>query len=262
MVAFLKKPEGSEGFHQIVYFLNSTHIQYALSKNPTIYVLLIHQFWQTASASTSENGGMEITATIDERVKIVTEASIRRHLKLEDSDEQLDEEERKRIAKVHEEANTFNAEEWDNIQAQIEADKELAQKLQAEERGKFSEVKKARLLVEMINERKRLVNTFTPMESDDTVPKVVPGSSKRDAEQELNPESLKRQKIGEGSEPAEESKDELSQEQLQQLMISRRRDEYCYSLLIVKEFRPEIQVELPSGMVLVNSCGIQFLDGG
>ncbi|GJZ71017.1 hypothetical protein Tco_0634868, partial [Tanacetum coccineum] len=33
---------------------------------------------------------------------------------------------------------------------------ELAQKLQAEERGKFSEVEKARLLVEMINERKRL----------------------------------------------------------------------------------------------------------
>ncbi|GKC00369.1 hypothetical protein Tco_0986505 [Tanacetum coccineum] len=70
--------------------------------------------------------------------------------------EQLDEEERQRIARVHKEANTFNAKEWDNIQAQIEADEELAQKLQVEERGKFSEVEKARLLVEMINERKRL----------------------------------------------------------------------------------------------------------
>ncbi|GJW78778.1 hypothetical protein Tco_0140460 [Tanacetum coccineum] len=86
MVAFLKKREGSEGFHLIVDFLNSTHIKYALSENPTIYVLLIHQFWQTGSASTSENGEMEITATIDGRVKTVTEASIRRHLKLEDSD--------------------------------------------------------------------------------------------------------------------------------------------------------------------------------
>ncbi|GJS27679.1 hypothetical protein Tco_0488299 [Tanacetum coccineum] len=57
---------------------------------------------------------------------------------------------------VHEEANTFNAEEWDNIQAQIEADEELAQKLQVEERGKFSKVEKVRLFVEMINERKRL----------------------------------------------------------------------------------------------------------
>ncbi|GJR74611.1 putative ribonuclease H-like domain-containing protein [Tanacetum coccineum] len=36
--------------------------------------------------NTNENGEMEITATIDGRVKTVTEASIRRHLKLEDSD--------------------------------------------------------------------------------------------------------------------------------------------------------------------------------
>ncbi|GKC08239.1 hypothetical protein Tco_0999849 [Tanacetum coccineum] len=86
MVAFLKKPEGSAGFHQIVDFLNSTHIKYALTKNPTIYVSLIHQFWQTASASTPENGDMEINATIDGRVKTVTEAFIMRHLKLEDSD--------------------------------------------------------------------------------------------------------------------------------------------------------------------------------
>ncbi|GJV05952.1 hypothetical protein Tco_1343608 [Tanacetum coccineum] len=193
--------------------------------------------------------------------------------------EQLDEEERQRIARVQEEASTFNTEEWDNIQAQIEADEELALRLQAQEREGYSEADKARLLVELINERKRKfaqqraeqrrnkpmtqaqqrtymcnyikhmgshtlqqlkklsfdeikelfeitmkrVNTFTPMESDDTVSKVVAGSSKRDAEQELNQESSKRQKIGEGSEPAEESKDkesdELSQEQLQQLII-------------------------------------------
>ncbi|GJR46774.1 putative ribonuclease H-like domain-containing protein [Tanacetum coccineum] len=86
MVAFLKKPEGSTRFHRIVDFLNSTHIKYALTENPTIYVSLIHQFWQTASASTSKNLEMEITATIDGRVKTVTETSIRRHLKLEDSD--------------------------------------------------------------------------------------------------------------------------------------------------------------------------------
>ncbi|GJR08296.1 hypothetical protein Tco_0790948 [Tanacetum coccineum] len=86
MAAFLKKPEGSAGFHQIVDFLNSTHIKYALTENPTIYISLIHQFWQTAFASTYENGEMEITATIDGRIKTVTEASIRRHLKLEESD--------------------------------------------------------------------------------------------------------------------------------------------------------------------------------
>ncbi|GJU41246.1 hypothetical protein Tco_1194203 [Tanacetum coccineum] len=86
MVAYLLKPEKSEDFHQIVDFLNTSHIKYALTKNPTIHVSLIQQFWQTASASTNENGEMEITATIDGRVKTVTEASIRRHLKLEDSD--------------------------------------------------------------------------------------------------------------------------------------------------------------------------------
>ncbi|GKB29949.1 hypothetical protein Tco_0869350 [Tanacetum coccineum] len=65
MVAFLQKPEGSAGFHQIVDFFNSTYIKYALTKNPIIYVSLIHQFWETASSSTSENGEMETTATID-----------------------------------------------------------------------------------------------------------------------------------------------------------------------------------------------------
>ncbi|GKC18345.1 hypothetical protein Tco_1020495 [Tanacetum coccineum] len=471
MVAYLQKLEGSEGFHQIIDFLTTIHIRYALTKSPTIYVSLIEQFWQTASANTHENGDVEITATIDGKVKVVSEASIRRHLKLEDSDgistlptseifeqlalmgnmkraskgytgvdtplfqrmlvqeaatmphdspllrdhllgsdegsmthneltilctqlstkvasleedfkqtkkvygnaytklimkekklehkfiapeedytvepdistanvpvrtagagvntvspkvkttaeslvyirrsaakrkdkgkdimkeaepvqkktklqleqerlrleealrlqEQLDEEERQRISRVHEEASTFNDEEWDNIQDQIEADKELAHGLQAQERERYSEADKARLLVELINERKRKfaqqraeqrrnkpmtqaqqrtymcnyikhmgshtlsqmkkhsfeeikelfeitmkrVNTFTSMESDDTAPKVVAGSSKRDAKQELNQESSKRQKIGEGSELAKELKDELSQEQLQ-----------------------------------------------
>ncbi|GJU28519.1 hypothetical protein Tco_1167140 [Tanacetum coccineum] len=66
--------------------------------------------------------------------------------------EQLDEEERQRIARVQEEASTFNTEEWDNIQAQIEADEELALRLQAQEKEGYSEADKARLLVELINE--------------------------------------------------------------------------------------------------------------
>ncbi|GJX38562.1 hypothetical protein Tco_0251865 [Tanacetum coccineum] len=86
MVAYLKKTEDSKGFHQIVDFLNTSHIRYALTKNTTIYVSLIQQFWQTTTASILDNGEVEITATIDGKVKIVTKASIRRHLKLEDSD--------------------------------------------------------------------------------------------------------------------------------------------------------------------------------
>ncbi|GJY83719.1 hypothetical protein Tco_0497095 [Tanacetum coccineum] len=45
-----------------------------------------NMFWETVSASTSKNEEMEITATIDRRVKTITEASLRRHLKLEDAD--------------------------------------------------------------------------------------------------------------------------------------------------------------------------------
>ncbi|GKA27246.1 putative ribonuclease H-like domain-containing protein, partial [Tanacetum coccineum] len=70
---------------RLVGFLHTTHIKYALTENPTIYISLIHQFWETASATTNQNREMEITATIDGRLKTVTEASIRRHLKLEDS---------------------------------------------------------------------------------------------------------------------------------------------------------------------------------
>ncbi|GKA88206.1 ribonuclease H-like domain-containing protein, partial [Tanacetum coccineum] len=159
--------------------------------------------------------------------------------------EQLDEEERQRIARVHEEASTFNAEEWDNIQAQIEADEELAHRenlpnkelnkpmTQASQRTymcnyikhmgsrTLQQLKKLSFdkVKELFKTTMKRVNTFTPMESDDTVLKVVVRSTKIDAEQELNQESSKRQKIRESLEPAEELKDELSQEQLQQLMI-------------------------------------------
>ncbi|GJT25879.1 hypothetical protein Tco_0895816 [Tanacetum coccineum] len=62
------------------------HLRYALIESPTIYVSLIQQFWNTAAARTLDNGKIEISATIDGKDKIVTEASIRRHLKLEDYD--------------------------------------------------------------------------------------------------------------------------------------------------------------------------------
>ncbi|GKC75684.1 hypothetical protein Tco_1126458, partial [Tanacetum coccineum] len=58
--------EGSEDFHQIIDFLNLSHIKYALTENPTIYTSLIQQFWETASASTSKNEEKEITTTIDQ----------------------------------------------------------------------------------------------------------------------------------------------------------------------------------------------------
>ncbi|GJW23953.1 hypothetical protein Tco_0037764 [Tanacetum coccineum] len=86
MVAYLVKSEGSEGFHEIIDFLTSSHIYYALTECSTLYISLIEQFWQTAALSTTEDGVHAITATIDGRDKIITEVFIRRHLKLQDSD--------------------------------------------------------------------------------------------------------------------------------------------------------------------------------
>ncbi|GJY94617.1 hypothetical protein Tco_0510978 [Tanacetum coccineum] len=80
MVTYLQKPEGSEAFHQIMDFLNTSHIKYALIENPKIYISLIQQFWGTATARTTDDGEVEITASIDGQVKTITEASLRRHL--------------------------------------------------------------------------------------------------------------------------------------------------------------------------------------
>ncbi|GJT77906.1 putative ribonuclease H-like domain-containing protein [Tanacetum coccineum] len=55
------------------------------SLNVQPYISLIEQFWQTAALSTTKDGVHAITPTIDGRDKIITQASIRRHLKLQDS---------------------------------------------------------------------------------------------------------------------------------------------------------------------------------
>ncbi|GKB16721.1 hypothetical protein Tco_0850644, partial [Tanacetum coccineum] len=86
MVAYLVKSESSEGFDEIIDFLTSSHIYYALTENPIIFVSLIEQFWETAVLSTTEEGLQAISATIDGHEKLITEASLRRHLKLEDAE--------------------------------------------------------------------------------------------------------------------------------------------------------------------------------
>ncbi|GJZ00043.1 putative ribonuclease H-like domain-containing protein [Tanacetum coccineum] len=76
----LKISTVSEGFQDIVDFLNGSHIKYALTKNPTIYVSLVEKFWQTATARTVDNGEQKINATVDGKEFTITEASVRRHL--------------------------------------------------------------------------------------------------------------------------------------------------------------------------------------
>ncbi|GKA79492.1 hypothetical protein Tco_0786088 [Tanacetum coccineum] len=86
MVAFLKKPKNSEGFHEIVDFLNQSTLRYALITNPTIYTSQIKQFWQTATVKTLDSGEVEINAIVDGHNKTITEASVRSSLQLADAD--------------------------------------------------------------------------------------------------------------------------------------------------------------------------------
>nr|GEX93813.1 hypothetical protein [Tanacetum cinerariifolium] len=66
MVAFLSKSDASRGFDQIVDFLNTKVIQYALVVNPTIYVSCIKQFWATASIKKA-NDVVKLQALIDRK---------------------------------------------------------------------------------------------------------------------------------------------------------------------------------------------------
>ncbi|GJY27711.1 putative ribonuclease H-like domain-containing protein [Tanacetum coccineum] len=135
------------------------------------------------------------------------------------------------------------AEEWENIRARVEAGKELTQRQQAEERNKshtlhrlrgysFNEIK------ELFETTMKRDNTFVPMETEvkgkaselaagslqaTITDSAEVGSSKRAAEAELDHEGSKRKKTNEASgsvqeQPDEEEK-ELSQEDLQQMMM-------------------------------------------
>ncbi|GJS94655.1 hypothetical protein Tco_0801623 [Tanacetum coccineum] len=74
-VGFLKKPEESAGFAEIVDFLKGSHIRYALTHNPTVHDSLVKQFWQTITASTLADGTLELRVTIDTLEYTVTEDS-------------------------------------------------------------------------------------------------------------------------------------------------------------------------------------------
>ncbi|GJU66631.1 hypothetical protein Tco_1252890 [Tanacetum coccineum] len=138
--------------------------------------------------------------------------------------DKMDESKQSKLRKVA--AKTRN--ELEDIQATIEAGEELAQRIQAKEGEKYSEAEKARLLEDtyLRSEKDILPNKELKKGGTSHLYKLnrelISRSSKKDVEEELNQGSSKRQNTGENSELVEESKekedDELSQEELQQLM--------------------------------------------
>nr|GEZ23822.1 xylulose kinase-1 [Tanacetum cinerariifolium] len=85
MIAYLTKSDASEGFNQIIDFLNASLIQYALTVNPNIYVSCIKQFWSSISIK-KVNDVVRLQALIDRKKVIITEATVREALRLDDAE--------------------------------------------------------------------------------------------------------------------------------------------------------------------------------
>nr|GEU72441.1 hypothetical protein [Tanacetum cinerariifolium] len=85
MITYLNKSDASEGFHQIIDFLNGSYIKHALTINPHIYVSCIKQFWNTVVVKQS-NDVTRLQALVDKKKVVITEATIRDALRLDDAE--------------------------------------------------------------------------------------------------------------------------------------------------------------------------------
>nr|GEY05534.1 retrotransposon protein, putative, unclassified [Tanacetum cinerariifolium] len=85
MVAYLNKSDASEGFDQIINFLNESYIKYALTVNPHIYVSCIKQGWNIVVVKQS-NEVTRLQALVDKKKAVITEATIRDVLHLDDAE--------------------------------------------------------------------------------------------------------------------------------------------------------------------------------
>nr|GFC62504.1 hypothetical protein [Tanacetum cinerariifolium] len=85
VVAILTKSNASEGFDQILDFLNGSYIKYALTVNPHIYVSCIKQFWNTVTVK-QLNDVTRLQALVDKKKVLISEAVIRDVLGLDDAE--------------------------------------------------------------------------------------------------------------------------------------------------------------------------------
>nr|GEX19029.1 ribonuclease H-like domain, reverse transcriptase, RNA-dependent DNA polymerase [Tanacetum cinerariifolium] len=85
LIAYLVKPAESEGFEQIIDFLNRSSVRYALTASPTICTSCIKLFWSTSKVKTV-NDKVRVQALIDGKKVTIKESSIRRTLRLDDAE--------------------------------------------------------------------------------------------------------------------------------------------------------------------------------
>ncbi|GJU16279.1 hypothetical protein Tco_1144245 [Tanacetum coccineum] len=100
--------------------------------------------------------------------------------------------------KLQETTTSKKIEEWDNVQAMMDADYELCKRLQEQEQGELTIEEKSKLFMELMNERKRhfanyeeiqkafdkimgWINNFKPMDSEEvkSSEKKAEGSRKK-----------------------------------------------------------------------------------
>nr|GEY71318.1 hypothetical protein [Tanacetum cinerariifolium] len=85
LIAYLVKTAESEGFEQILDFLNGSSVRYALTASPTIRTSCITQFCSTVKVKTV-NDEVRVQALIDGNRVNIKESSICRTLKLDDEE--------------------------------------------------------------------------------------------------------------------------------------------------------------------------------
>ncbi|GKD07899.1 hypothetical protein Tco_1187584, partial [Tanacetum coccineum] len=85
MVACLERNDGNAEFHQILDFLSSSTIHYALTVSPTIYAYYIEQFWTTAK-SQIVNNVKQIHAIVDGKAVVISESLVRNDLLFDNED--------------------------------------------------------------------------------------------------------------------------------------------------------------------------------
>nr|GEY43850.1 retrovirus-related Pol polyprotein from transposon TNT 1-94 [Tanacetum cinerariifolium] len=79
------KPVESEGFEQIIDFLNGSSVRYVLTASPTIRTSCINQFWSTTKVKI-DNDEVRVQALIDAKRVNIKESFIRRTIQLDDEE--------------------------------------------------------------------------------------------------------------------------------------------------------------------------------
>nr|GEW89965.1 hypothetical protein [Tanacetum cinerariifolium]GEX33587.1 hypothetical protein [Tanacetum cinerariifolium] len=85
MVTYLTKSDAIEGFTKIIDFLNGSYLKYALTVNPNIYMSCIKQL-ENIIAIKQVNDVTRLQALVDKKKVVVTEATIREVLWLDDAE--------------------------------------------------------------------------------------------------------------------------------------------------------------------------------